>query len=196
MNSNQKLKVLLIDENRGHSALLEQVLNGADHEVIAILASGENISQQVAELQPDVVIVDLESPGRDTLEHLRCISRDNPKPVVMFADDSDSSSIDKAIEAGVSAYVVDGLSDNRIKPLMDVAIARFREYQALKDELARVKTTLEERKLIDRAKGIIMKRKGCGEEEAYQMLRKTAMSSNQRLAEVARNLITSLELLD
>lgn len=195
MRTDQQLKVLLVDENRGRSALLEQALSDAGHEVIAVLASGENISQQVAEQQPDVIIVDLESPDRDTLEHMRCISRDNPKPVVMFADDSDSNSIHKAIEAGVSAYVVDGLADKRIKPLMDVAIARFREYQALRDELTRVKTTLEERKLIDRAKGIIMKRKGCGEEEAYQLLRKTAMSSNLRLVEVARNLITSVELL-
>lgn len=195
VNTAQQLKVLIVDENRGRSALLEQALSDAGHKVIAIIASDANISRWVAERQPDVIIVDLESPNRDTLEHMRSISRDNPKPVVMFADDSDSATIHKAIEAGVSAYVVDGLADKRIKPLMEVAIARFREYQALKDELTRVKTTLEERKIIDKAKGLIMKRKACDEEEAYRLLRKTAMDSNQRLIDVARSLIASIELL-
>ncbi len=105
---------------------------------------------------------------------MHSISRDNPRPVVMFSDDNDSHSIQQAIAAGVSAYVVDGLDDRRIKPLMDVAIARFREYQALKDELTRVQNTLEERKIIDRAKGVIMQRRNCDEESDYRLLRKTA----------------------
>ncbi len=113
----------------------------------------------------------------------------------MFADDADSNIIQQAIEAGVSAYVVDGLADKRIKPLLEVAIARFRKHQSLKDELSRIKTSLEERKLIERAKGLLMKSKGCDEETAYQLLRKTTMSNNQRLADVAHNLITSIELL-
>ncbi|MET0106738.1 MAG: ANTAR domain-containing protein [Sedimenticola sp.] len=189
------MKVLLVDENRGRSAMLERALLDHGLEVIAILTSGEQLSNEVANLQPDVIIIDLESPSRDTLEQMRCISRDNPRPVVMFAEDNDSGNIKQAIEAGVSAYVVDGLNDKRIKPIMDVAIARFREYQALKDELTQVKNTLEERKVIDRAKGIIMKKKGCDEEEAYQLLRKSAMSSNQRVVDVARQLISSIELL-
>ncbi|MES9869632.1 MAG: ANTAR domain-containing protein [Sedimenticola sp.] len=195
MTDNEALKVLLVDENRGRSAMLERALLDYGLEVIAILTSGEQLSNEVANLQPDVIIIDLESPSRDTLEQMRCISRDNPRPVVMFAQDNDSGNIKQAIEAGVSAYVVDGLNDKRIKPIMDVAIARFREYQALKDELTQVKNTLEERKVIDRAKGIIMKKKGCDEEEAYQLLRKSAMSSNQRVVDVARQLISSIELL-
>ena len=196
MSDTENLKILLVDDNRGRSAILEQALRDNGQHVIAILNSGENLSAQVTTLEPDVIIIDLESPDRDTLEQMRSISRDNPKPVVMFSEDKDAKSIKQAIAAGVSAYVVDGLSDSRIKPLMDVAIARFREYQALKDELTQVKSTLEERKTVDRAKGIIMKRKGCDEETAYQLLRKTAMSSNQRMVEVARNLIASVEMLE
>lgn len=190
-----KLKVLLVDENRGRSALLERALLDCGQEVIGVVMSGDNLSVQVEKLQPDVIIIDLESPDRDTLEHMHSITRDNPKPIVMFSDDEDSQSIRNAIEAGVSAYVVDGLNDKRMQPLMDIAIARFREYQALRDELTRVKNSLEERKLIDKAKGIIMKRRDCEEEEAYQLLRKTAMSNNQKLVEVARNLIATVELL-
>ncbi|MET0062650.1 MAG: ANTAR domain-containing protein [Candidatus Thiodiazotropha endolucinida] len=195
MPETENLKILLVDENRGRSAILERALVDNGQRVIAILDSGENLSAQVAALQPDVIIIDLESPDRDILEQMHTISRDNPRPVVMFSDDNDSNTITQAIVAGVSAYVVDGLNDKRIKPLMDVAIARFREYQALKDELTLVKNTLEERKIIERAKGIIMKRKDCDEESAYQLLRKTAMGSNQRVVDVARNLIASLELL-
>lgn len=195
MASENTLKVLLVDENRGRSAILKRALEDSGYEVITTLYSGNALSHKVSELSPDVIIIDLESPDRDTLEQMRTISRDNPKPVVMFSDDNKPESIKEAIEAGVSAYVIDGLSDKRVKSLMDVAIARFREYQALKDELTQAKTSLEERKIIDRAKGILMKHKSCDEEEAYQLLRKSAMQSNQRLVEVARNLIASVELL-
>jgi two-component system, response regulator / RNA-binding antiterminator len=196
MSDTENLKILLVDDNRGRSAILEQALRDNGQQVIAIVNSGENLSAQVSALHPDVIIIDLESPDRDTLEQMRSISRDNPKPVVMFSEDKDVESIKQAIAAGVSAYVVNGLNDKRIKSLMDVAIARFREYQALKDELTQVKSTLEERKIVDRAKGMIMKRKGCDEETAYQLLRKTAMSSNQRIVEVARNLIATVEMLE
>ncbi len=195
MSKPEILKILLVDENRGRSAILERALVDSGQQVIATLNSGENLSAQVAALCPDVIIIDLDSPDRDILEQMRSITRDDPRPVVMFSEDNDSNSIKQAVEAGVSAYVVDDLNDRRIKPIMDVAIARFREYQALRDELTQVKNTLEERKIIDRAKGIIMQRKECNEESAYQLLRKTAMNSNQRLVDVARNLIASLELL-
>lgn len=194
-NTEACLKVLLVDENQGRSALLKRALLDAGHEVIAVLSGGENLSSKVSELHPDVIIIDLASPDRDTLEHMRSISRDNPKPVVMFADDSGDESIRQAIQAGVSAYVVDGLSDNRLSSLMQVAIARFREYQAMRDELERVKSSLEDRKIIDKAKGKIMEQTGCSEDDAYQRLRKSAMSSNQRLVDVARQLIQSLDLL-
>ena len=195
MSDNDSLKVLVVDENRGRSAILKQAIEDAGHQVVTTLNSGNVLSNKVMELSPDVIIIDLESPDRDTLEQMRSISRDNPKPVVMFSDDNKPESIKEAIESGVSAYVIDGLNDKRISSLMDVAIARFREYQALKDELTKAKNTLEERKLVDRAKGIIMKHKGCDEEQAYKLLRKSAMQNNQRMVEVARNLIASVDLL-
>jgi len=195
MSQSDSLKVLVVDENRGRSAILKQAIEDAGHQVVTTLNSGSVLSNKVMELSPDVIIIDLESPDRDTLEQMHSISRDNPKPVVMFSDDNKPESIKEAIESGVSAYVIDGLNDKRISSLMDVAIARFREYQALKDELTKVKNTLEERKLIDRAKGIIMKHKQCDEQQAYQLLRQSAMQNNQRLVEVARNLIASVDLL-
>lgn len=195
MKDADKLTVLVVDENRGRSELLTQAIIDAGHDAISMLNSGNVLSEKVAELSPDVIIIDIESPDRDTLEQMRTISRDNPKPVVMFSDDNKPESIKEAIEAGVSAYVIDGLNDKRIQSLMDVAIARFKEYQTLKDELNQVKNTLEERKVIDRAKGILMKHRNCSENEAYQLLRKSAMQSNQRMIDVARNLIASVDLL-
>lgn len=192
----QGLRVLLVDENRGRSALLEQALSDAGYLVIARVITSDNLAHQVRLHQPDVIIVDLESPDRDTLEHMHSISRDQPRPIVMFAEDQDSDAIHKAIKAGVSAYIVDGLSPERVKPLMEVAIARFREYQALRDELAKTKLTLEERKIIDRAKGLLMKRQGMDEQGAYQALRKIAMDRGQKLVEVARNVISVMELLE
>ena len=195
MSADRQLKVLLVDENRGRSALLKQAITDAGHLAITTINSGNILANKVSEFSPDVIIIDLESPDRDTLEQMRILSRDNPKPVVMFSDDNKPESIREAIEAGVSAYVIDGLNDKRIKSLMDVAIARFREYQALKDELTQVKNSLEERKIIDRAKGILMQHKNCSEPEAYQLLRKSAMQTNQRIIQVARNLIASVDLL-
>jgi response regulator NasT len=195
MNTSAKLTVLVVDENRGRSALLKQAIQDAGHNAITTINTGNVLSKKVAELSPDVIIIDIESPDRDTLEQMRSISRDNPKPIVMFADDNKPESIKEAIEAGVSAYVIDGLNDKRIKSLMDVAIARFREYQALKDELTKAKNSLEERKVIDRAKGILMNHKNCSEQEAYQLLRNSAMQNNLRMVEIARNLIASIDLL-
>ncbi len=189
------LRVLLIDDDRGRSALLEQALRDAGYAVIAKFGTGDNIAFLVNEHQPDVIIVDLESPDRDTLEHMHTISRDQPRPIVMFAEDQDSSAIHKAIKAGVSAYIVDGLNSKRVKPVMEVAIARFREYQALRDELKRTKVSLEERKLLDRAKALLIKRQGMSEEEAYQALRKLAMDRGIKLVEAARNIISVLDLL-
>lgn len=190
----EALRVLLVDENRGRSALLEQALSDAGYLVIAKINTGEDLAGQVREHEPDVIIVDLESPDRDTLEHMHTISRDQPRPIVMFAEDEDSNSIHKAIKAGVSAYIVDGLSSKRVKPVMDVAITRFREYQALKEELTQAKISLEERKLLDRAKALLIKQQGMSEEEAYQAIRKLAMDRGMKLAEAARNVISVMDL--
>lgn len=194
-NSRQPLRVLLCDEDRGRAALLEQALADAGYSVIARLMDAENLSAEVAHHQPDVIIIDLDSPDRDTLEQMRSISRDQPRPIVMFAEDDDSGTINQAIKAGVSAYVVDGLSGKRVRPVMEVAIARFREYQALREELARTKNSLEERKLIEQAKGLLMRHRQMDENAAYQALRKLAMDQGKKLPEVARNVIAIMELL-
>lgn len=194
-NTNEHLRVLIVDEDPGRSAILEQALNDGGCSVIAKLSSGEQLSAQVQEHQPDVIIIDLDSPDRDTLEQMHSITRDQPRPIVMFAEDDDSGTINQAIKAGVSAYIVDGLEGKRVKPVMEVAIARFREYQALRDELAKAKDSLEERKLVDRAKAILMQRQGMSENEAHQALRKLAMDQGKKLGEVAKNVISVLELL-
>lgn len=194
-NPKQPLRVLLCDEDRGRAALLEQALADAGYSVIARLAGAVNLSAEVARHQPDVIIIDLDSPDRDTLEQMRSISRDQPRPIVMFAEDDDSGTINQAIKAGVSAYVVDGLSGKRVRPVMEVAIARFREYQALREELARTKNSLEERKLIEQAKGLLMQHRQMSEHDAYQALRKLAMDQGKKIPEVARNVIAIMELL-
>ncbi len=190
-----KLKVMVIDESAGRAALLERALTDAGYEIIARVEHGVNLLERVNEVKPDVIIIDMEMPDRDTLEQLYTINQDQPRPIVMFADNSESDVIEAAVKAGVSAYVVDGLNTERVKPIMDVAIARFREFQALREELEQKKSTLADRKLIDKAKGIIMKQRGMDEAEAYKSLRKMAMDSNKRISEIAKDVIAIAELL-
>ncbi len=191
----EELSVLIVDEDPGRSAILEQALSDGGCRVIAKLTSGEQLAAQVQRYQPDVIIIDLDSPDRDTLEQMRTIHRDQPRPIVMFAEDDDSGTINQAIKAGVSAYIVDGLEGKRVKPVIEVAIARFREYQALREELATVKDSLEERKQIDRAKALLIKRQGMSEEQAHQALRKLAMDQGKKLGEAARNVIAIMDIL-
>jgi response regulator NasT len=186
---------MLVDENRGRLAILTQALKDADHQVVAQLDGTENLLEQVSQVRPDIILIDLESPSRDTLESLRSINQDQPKPIVMFAERSDQATTESAIHAGVSAYVVDGLNPDRLKPLVEVAIARFREFQALRQELAETRSKLAERKVIEKAKGLLMQKKQLNEQEAYRALRKMAMDRNQRLGEVAQNVIDVMELL-
>ncbi len=191
----EELSVLIVDEDPGRSAILEQALSDGGCRVIAKLTCGEQLAAQVQRYQPDVIIIDLDSPDRDTLEQMRTIHRDQPRPIVMFAEDDDSGTINQAIKAGVSAYIVDGLEGKRVKPVIEVAIARFREYQALREELATVKDSLEERKQIDRAKALLIKRQGMSEEQAHQALRKLAMDQGKKLGEAARNVIAIMDIL-
>lgn len=190
-----KLRVMLVDDDRGRSALLMQALVDAGYEVVARAGKNENILARVKQVDPDVILIDMELPDRDTLEHMRSISRDRPRPVVMFAERSDSATAEAAIKAGVSAYVVDGLSATRIKPIMEVAIARFREFEAMRTELEQTRSQLAERKVVERAKGILMKKRGMSEDEAYKALRKLAMDRNKRLVDVAESVIAAAELL-
>ncbi len=189
------LRVLVVDEDVTRSSQVVQALTTAGYNVTAVLESGTDLYAKVREAQPDVIIIDMESPDRDMLEHLHVISRNDPRAIVMFCQDDAKETISAAVKAGVSAYVVDGLQPHRIKPILQTAVARFEEFQELRGELAKAKSSLAERKLLERAKGILMKRRGYGEDEAYHALRKLAMNRNKRLIEVAESVIEAEELL-
>ena len=186
---------MLVDQAPERTAVLEQALREAGHEVLARIKPNADLYRHVHELQPDLIIIDMESPSTNTLEHMRSISRDLPRPVVLFTQDYGKETLQAAMRAGVSAYVVDGLSKERVESVLQVAIARFDEYRRLKDELEKAKTSLAERKIIERAKGILMKERSCSEEEAYQALRKMAMDQNRRVADITKDLITVIQLL-
>lgn len=186
---------MLVDENCGRSAVVERALLDNGYDVVGRITTEEDIPVVLQEIDTDVVIFSMESPNEDILASMHSINQHTPKPVVMFAEKSDSETISKAVKAGVSAYVVDGLNESRIKPIMDVAIARFREFQALKEELTQTKSDLADRKIIDKAKGIIMKQRNCSEDEAYKALRKLAMDRNEKLVSVSKSLIEVSKLL-
>ena len=190
----EKLRVMLVDEDPSRTAVLERALQDNGYDVVARIGTKEDLLDRVRTIQPDVIIIDMQSPDRDTLESMHMINREQPRPVVMFAEKSDQVTITEAVKAGVSAYVVDGLNAKRIQPIMEVAIARFREYQTLRNELAKTKSDLADRKLIDKAKGMIMAQRKCSEDDAYKALRKLAMDRNEKLVEVAKSVIEIAKL--
>lgn len=191
-----KLRVLVIDDQpERHEAIARAIEAAGDQVVARATEFGPDLHTIVQSVQPDVVIIDIDSPGRDMLEDMRRISHEQHRPIVMFVDEADPDSIRRAIQAGVAAYVVKGAAPDRVRSVLDVAIARFHEDKALRDQLAEARGSLEERKLIDRAKGILMQRKSLTEPEAYQLLRKTAMDRSIRIAEVARRLVEMADLL-
>ncbi|MBX3454898.1 ANTAR domain-containing response regulator [Ferrovibrio sp.] len=189
------LRILLIDEDPERAALLDETLRAQGYELVARLPPDELSAKRVNEIGPDIILVDMGSPSRDTIESMRQINEEQPRPVVMFVDQSDDSMVAEAVQAGVSAYIIDGLNVKRVKPILDVAIARFREFQALRDELKKTKATLAERKLIERAKGLLMRERGLNESEAYAALRRLAMDRQQRLADVAEALLAFADVL-
>lgn len=189
------MRVMLVDDERDRIVALERALTAAGHQVVGHCRDTDNLIEVVDDLQPDIVLIDVDSPSRDTLESLGQISRDRPRPIVLFAENSGSETIRRAMRAGVSAYVVDGLSETRLQPVIEVAIARFQEFQGLKQELASTRLKLADRRDIERAKGLLMQRKGMDEGKAHETLRKMAMDRNVRLGEVARSLIAAAELL-
>ena len=189
------LRVMVVDEDNERREVLRQGLEKAGHQVVAEVQSTVNLSRLVAEVLPDVIIIDTHSPDRDTIEHLCVISQDTPRPIVMFSADGNTEKIREAVRAGVSAYVVDGLAAQRVQPILDVAIARFEALQSLRNELEDTQSQLADRKRIDRAKGILMKQKNLSEEDAYKWLRKMAMNENLKLAEVADQVIRAAKLL-
>jgi two-component system, response regulator / RNA-binding antiterminator len=189
------MRVLVVDESDERASLLREALTAAGHEVAASLSSSLELLRAVETLHPDVIVIDTESPTRDVLEHVVIVSQSSPRPIVMFASDSGGEAIRSAVRAGVSAYVVDGLDTSRVNSIVEVACARFEEFQRLKIELAEANLKLSERKLVERAKGLLMQSRGLSEDDAYHALRKLAMAKKQRLGDVAQQLIDTAELL-
>lgn len=190
-----RLKVLLVDDSPERTRILRAALEKARYDVTAVLESSFALMNAVENQQPDIIIIDTESPSRDVLEHVVMVSRDQPRPIVMFSSDGGSDSIREAVRAGVSAYVVDGLEASRVEGIVEVAVARFDEYQRLVSELAEANLKLSERKLVDRAKGILMKSRGFSEDEAYHALRKLAMTRKKRMGDAARMVIDMEDLI-
>lgn len=191
----RKLRVLLVDQRAERSSEIVAGLEQAGCLVLAPSSPKLDLERAVAEAEPDLVIIDLDSPDRDTLEGMRRIGEERPRPIVLFVDRSDRESIHAAVRAGVAAYVVKGARAERVRPLIDVAIARFREHQALKNELRHARSSLEQRELVGDAKKILMRRRGLPEREAYALLRKMSMERHMKLAEVARWVIELEDLL-
>lgn len=191
----QALTVLLVDDCPERVELLTDSLTASGYRVVAAVEPALNLHDVFEQYRPDIIVIDMDSPDRDTLEHMRSISDHNPRPIVMFTNDDDSLTIQRAVRSGVTAYVVDNLNPQRVRPVLDAAIARFEQYQSVRQELDAVKNSLAERKLIDRAKGILMTRKKIDEPTAYRMMQKMAMDRNTRLVELARSIISAADLL-
>ncbi|HEV7476980.1 MAG TPA: ANTAR domain-containing protein [Burkholderiales bacterium] len=189
------MRVLVVDESPERAELLREALVHAGHEVTATLSSPLALLKTIDELKPDVIVIDMDSPSRDVLEHLVFVSQHTPRPVVMFAQDDAPETIRAATRAGVSAYVVDGLDRNRIKAIVEAAVARFEDYQALRTQLAEANLKLSERKAVEKAKGLLMKSRGLDEDAAYAALRKMAMDRKLKLVEVAQKVIEAADLL-
>jgi len=189
------LHILVIDANRIRASIIEEGLRSGDGARVTILADVNGLMRRIVELDPDVVVIDLESPSRDMLEHMFHVSRAVKRPVAMFVDSADSSSIEAAIDAGVAAYVVDGLKKERIRPILETAIMRFKAFERLQRELEDAKGELADRRTIERAKAILMRTRGLTEEQAHAALRKSAMNQSRRMAEIAESLITAAGLL-
>jgi two-component system, response regulator / RNA-binding antiterminator len=190
------LSVVIIDENPVRAAILEGGLREAGHLSIARISEMTDLLTRIYALDPDVIVISLENPTRDVLEQMFQVSRAVRRPVAMFVDQADSASIQAAVDAGVSTYVVDGLRKERIRPILDVTISRFEAFARLQDELAAAKEALEDRKTIERAKGILMKSRRLSEHEAYTLLRKTAMNQKRKLADIAQSVVTAAQLLN
>lgn len=188
-------RILVIDESKHRAVEICTGLIQAGHQVAAVLPSAFELIDRIEEIKPDIILIETESPSRDTLEHIGVMNRDMPRPVVMFSQDGDSDTIRAAVKAGVAAYVVDGFEIERLRPVVDVAVARFEEHQLLRQELAEASRKLSERKTIEKAKGILMKSRGMDEDAAYAALRKLAMEKSQPIAKVAANLVDMASLL-
>ncbi|MCF8533323.1 MAG: ANTAR domain-containing protein [Reyranella sp.] len=191
----KSLSVLLIDDNPARADIVEAGLRNAGYVLLARLDGTHDLPSRVGALQPDVIVVSIDSPSRDSIEDMRRSTEQQPRPIALFADRSDPATIAAAMEAGVSAYVVKGLAEDRVRSVVDVAVAHFNRYHAIREELDRARLSLVERKMVDRAKGLLMEKNGLAEEAAYRLLRKLAMDQNKRIGEVAQDIVTYIKVL-
>jgi response regulator NasT len=189
------LRILLVDQNAARAAILEEGLREAGLRDITIVRETHSLLRRIVALDPDVIFIDLENPNRDALEQMFQVSRSVRRPIAMFVDEADTETIRNAVESGVSAYVVDGLRKERVKTILDTAVSHFNTFNKLRDGLERATQQLEERKVIERAKGILMKERDLSEDDAYAVLRKAAMNENRRIVEVARSVVSAMGLL-
>ena len=189
------LKILLVDESPVRSAIIEEGLRQGGLTNIVRLETTDMLLSRIHALDPDVILIDLANPRRDELEQMFQVSRLVRRPITMFVDESDAEQTRAAIEAGVSAYIVNGLTGERVKHIVDMCVTRFHAFTRLQEELEEARTALADRKVIDRAKAVLMKSKGLDEDTAYGLMRKTAMNQHKRIAEVARAIMTAAEVL-
>ncbi|MDT8757583.1 ANTAR domain-containing protein [Sphingomonas psychrotolerans] len=189
------MRIVIVDDSGLRATVLEEGLREAGYDDIHVVPPQGAFVAKIERMAPDVVLMDLGSPSRDTLEEMLAVSRALARPIAMFVDQSDETMIGAAIDAGVSAYVVDGLRKDRVKPILDLAIRRFNAFARMQNELDEARTALADRKTIDRAKAILMQTRGLAEPDAYALLRSAAMNQNKRIAEVAEALITAHSLL-
>src|ERR1700692_901050 len=195
MGAESSPKIVIVDKSTIRAAILEEGLREAGFTSVVHISEMQSLLSRIYALDPDVIVIDLENPSRDVLEQMFQVSRAVRRPIAMFVDQSDSASIQASVDAGVSAYIVDGLRKERVHHILDLCISRFYAFARLQAELEKTKTALEERKVIDRAKGILMKVKQISEEDAYALLRKAAMDENRKIAEVAQSVVTRAEML-
>jgi response regulator NasT len=186
---------MIVDSDLVRTNPLKQSLLDAGYEVIAHLKDTVNLDDACCELQPDMVIIDTESPSRDTLENICVVTMNDPRPIIMFTHDGDKEQIKLATQAGVCAYVVGSIPTERLQPVIDAAVARFEEFKSLRKELKEANIKLSERKVIEQAKGLLMKQKNVDEEQAYAILRSMAMQKNMRIGTLSKQIIQAAQLL-
>jgi two-component system, response regulator / RNA-binding antiterminator len=193
--SEPSLRILLVDQNADRASILEEGLRDAGCRDITLVREMHSLMRRIIEVDPDVIFIDLENPNRDVLEQMFQVSRSVRRPIAMFVDHADTESIHAAMHSGVGAYVVDGLRKERVKTILDTAVGHFNTFNKLREELERANQALEERKLIERAKGILMKERGVTEANAYALLRTAAMNENRRIIDVARGVVSAAGLI-
>jgi two-component system, response regulator / RNA-binding antiterminator len=193
--SDADLHILLIDQNVLRASVLEEGLREAGYSDVTVVRDMQNLLRRIVDEEPDVIFIDLGNPGRDVLEQMFQVSRCVRRPIAMFVDRSDGDMIKAAVDAGVGAYVVDGLKKERVKAILEMAMSRFSAFDELRDELERARQALAERKVIEQAKGILMRQKGLSEDAAYGLIRKAAMNASKRVLEIAQAVVTATELL-